>query len=145
MSIQEDYEWLRSLDPEIWDASSHPYAQPSLRRLTDDELERVFGLVVKHGLPCTVHNLNTSVGMAVYEKPVEAFYPGIEPADLRPPGLLFIPAKALPLSCAKKMDDRVLFDDAWDVFVRLTHTDENAKHLASCGLPKQESKGYYEY
>ena len=142
--LEDDYAWLRGLGLGVRDPD-WIMALSSLRRFTDEELQAILGLVVKHGLPCTIQDLNMSVGMTIYEKPLEASYPGVGPEDLQPKTLLFIPARALPLSCAGKVKDRILFDDGWRVFSRVTHTQANAALLASCGLPEQKAKTHYEY
>lgn len=142
---KDDLDWLRDLNDEITDKSRHPYCGPDKRRLTEEELDRVFGIVVRHDLPVVMFNLNTSIGCAVYEHPPEPMYPGIEPKDLAPPMLLWLCAAHLPLSEAKKMPDRTLWDDGWRVFSKLTHTDKNAALCRSCGLEEPKSAGHYAY
>lgn len=138
-------EWLKDLDSEIYDHTVHPYCGPAKRRLTEDELVRFLGLVQIHEFPTTLHNLNTSIGMTVYEKPVEALYPGIQPEDLRPKPVLVLAAANLPLTEAKEMPDRCLWEDGWRVFSKLTHTEANAALCRSCGLPEPKDAVHYAY
>lgn len=142
---QADLDWLRALNDEIVDKETHPYAGPAKRRLTEEELDRVMGLVVPHGLPVVMFNLNTSIGCAIYEHPVKAPYPGITAKDLRPTILLWLCAAHLPLSEAKKMPDRTLWDDGWRVFSKLTHTEANTALCSSCGLEEPRDAGHYAY
>lgn len=143
--MKADLDWLRALNEEILHKDRHPYCGPAARRLTEEELDRVMGLVVRHQLPVVMFNLNTSIGCAVYEHPATASYPGIEAEDLKPPMLLWLCAAHLPLSEAKKMPDRTLWDDGWRVFSKLTHTDANAELCRSCGLEEPKSAGHYAY
>lgn len=138
-------EWIKTLDSEVYDHTVHPYCGPAKRRLTEDELVRLVDLVQTHGLPTTLHNLNTSIGMCIYERPVSATYPGIEPRDLQPAHLLTLAAANLPLSEAKKMPDRILWEDGWRVFSTMTHTEGNAELCHSCGLPEPKDAWHYAY
>ena len=54
-------------------------------------------------------------------------------------------SKELRLSEAKKMPDRVLWDDGWRVFSKLTHTDANTELCRSCGLEEPKPAGHYAY
>jgi len=138
-------EWIKALDSEVYDHTVHPYCMPQKRRLTEDELGKLMALVAEHGLPTTLHNLNTSIGMTVYERPLDASYPGVGPEDLQPKPILALAANNLPLSEAKKMPDRCFWEDGWRVFSKMTHTDENAALCKSCGLPEPEDAGHYAY
>lgn len=145
MPAKTDLDWMRDLNEDILHKGRHPYCGPAKRRLTEEELDRVMGLVVRHELPVVMFNLNTSIGCAVYEHPAEVPYPGIEAKDLKPPTLLWLCAAHLPLSEAKKMPDRVLWDDGWRVFSKLTHTDANTELCRSCGLEEPKPAGHYAY
>lgn len=138
-------EWIEALDGEIYDHTVHPYCGPAKRRLTENELCRLKMLAAEQGLPTTMHNLNTSIGMTFYERPVESPYPGVEPKDLQPKPILALAASNLPLSEAKKMPDRCFWEDGWRVFSTMTHTDANAALCKSCGLPEPEDKVRYAY
>lgn len=137
--------WLRALNAEILKKDSHPYCCPETRRLTDEELDRVMGIVVRHELPVVMFNLNTSIGCAIYDHPVDHKYPGISPKDLEPDMLLWLSASHLPLSEAWESPDRTLWSDGWRVFSKISHTDANRELCRSCGLEEPKDAGYYAY
>lgn len=152
-TLTEDLDWLRTLNKEIGHhvPPVHPnrygyYKQD--RRLTGEELTKVFEVVLRHDLPVTMHNANMGfgVGIAVYESPPEASYPGITPEDLKPDAALWLDKDHLPLSEAhEEPKDRTSFEDGFRVFSQLSHTDANRKRCKACGLDEPKNKGHYDY
>lgn len=152
-TLQADLDWLRGLDKEIGHyvprtSPRHGGFYQQNRRVTEQELTKVFEIVLRNNLPVTMHNANMGfgVGIAVYEPPIEAPYPGIEPEDLRPPRVFWIDKDHLPLSEAQgKLKDRTTFEDGWRVFSQLSHADANHDLCKACGLDEPKSKGTYDY
>ena len=143
--LAEDIDWLRQLDDMVRHHGRHPFCMPEKRSLLPSELTNVFEIVLRHNLPVVLHNNNTGIAMSIHEIPPKAQCPGIRAKDLRPKTVLFLTQHHLPLSEAKKLDDRTTFDDGWRVFSQLSHRDGNTEMCKSCGLDEPKDKSHYVY
>lgn len=148
---EQDLEWLRGLKPRLWtqkhDPRRGPWMSANYERLTDDELTRLFEIVLKHGLPVGMCNteFGFGCGIAIHEPEKPALFPGVE-EETQPDLLVIVSRQHLPLSQSTfEAKDRLTFDDGWRVFSELTHRDQNVELLKRCGLPEPAPKSAYEY
>lgn len=131
---------LAALQENIWGAGPQgnltyvPYYER--RRLTEDEWQQVKDIVAENGLALRMVNccMGFGCGIEVYEPPA---YPGL-PATF----WLMVTQDHLPLP---HEGASMRFDEAWEVFHPLTHTEANTKLLEISGIEKPKSKGSYEY
>lgn len=152
--LKDDLDWLEAQHTRLWLPEKHSdlfrgrvIARESGERLTEDDLTKLFEVVLRHGLP--VQMCNTSfgfgVGILVHEPEKAVPYPGTEDA-CRPDILLVVSQDQLPLSQSSfERKDRILFEDGWRVFSEITHSDRNRETLQRCGFDPPRSKGHYVY
>jgi len=142
-------EWLRELNLRLWRAK-----ETRARRgaswgveerqvvLSDAEWSEMLRVIEEVDAPVSVVNVSFgfNIGMVVFEPEREALYPGVEDHS-RSRAVLFVSAQHLPHSG----NDRVSFDQAWDIIAPLVMMDKNLENLRRCGLPQPSSKGELVY
>jgi len=155
---EQDLEWLRSLDPRLWErkeeteyyngsSGKRTKTYAKYERITDDELTRVFEIVLKLNLPICMYSteFGFGVGLGIHEPEKPSLFPGTEEETV-PDLIVVISMQHLPLSQSTfEAKDRITFDDGWRVFSELTHRDQNLDLVKRCGLPEPKGKGHYAY
>lgn len=142
MTFESDLQWIRELEQSVWE--SRASFSEEKRRLSEDEFQRLLFLVKGYSLPVSLISARYGfgLGIVVWGPEPPAVYPGVE---LRPEVLISITNAHLPVSLSKDRKDRVLFDDAWDVFSPIVYDPHNQALLRRCGLPKTPPKSAFMY
>jgi len=126
--------WLPWLDDELWGGQPNGSWFPN-RKLSEDELERVFALVNEHNLAlelcCT--NFGFSIGFRVFQG---GGFPGVPPKQLLVVGA----------DCIRGSERGAeAFDMLWTLLTPHTHSDKNRERCRSVGIPEPREKGHYVY
>lgn len=116
-----------------------------LRHLTYPEVARIQKVIEQENLLTSMieDSLLGGYGMRIYERPVS---PGV------PPVLLFSFSERIlpeytrwdrlmdkdPPACLGR-------DDAWEMFSKYTHSEQNRKWLEMCGMESPKPRDYYDY
>jgi len=143
----DDIAWLRILHEELWVKKPSPRAAPTL---TKEEFERVLNCIEKYKLVAEMVSTHMfgGYGMQLYE---HELYPGTGPQLL-----VLISEDNLPVPTRY---DRILGtaqeppkrkpgsgrDDAWEIFSRYTHSEQNRKWLKEYKLHRSEERVHYDY
>jgi hypothetical protein len=141
--------WLDALWASLWQTHRNQFSHNPIerrgwksehRRMTVEEWFTVQSLIKTQGYVCSARNacMGFGCGMTVYAE-ADPVYPGV---PLDPKVLIDITQNHLPMGPGQ---DRIRFDDAWDVFSPFTHSDSNKAKLKANRLPEARSKGHYEY
>jgi hypothetical protein len=150
VSEEEDIEWLRALDADLWppDHKNEIVALKASRMITKQELDRVLGSVEEHRLvtEMVMTNMFGGYGMRVYDNPAAPGVPLV-------PVLLLIEGH-LPLNTRWSLLDGQPAatkvpgsgrDEAWTLFSRYTHSEQNQAWLKLFGLKPSRSRSHYDY
>ncbi len=142
----DDIEYLKTLSsglyPDLESLAQKSRIQAQ-RELTAEEVERVFSIIEKHKLLTSMFCANKwmgGYGIEIFEHP---HYPGTPPVSL-----LFITEYDLPKelnSQYKQPTGGKGSDDAWEMFSKFTHSQENIECLKRYGMRKSESRNHYDY
>lgn len=146
-----DIEWLVGLHEELYrDEGQNRIQVVSSRRLTNQEFARVLAAIEKHKLVaemvCT--SMFGAYGMRLYE---HELYPGTGAREL-----VLINEEQLPVptryehmeGTAKPIPERRSGcgrDDAWEVFSKYTHAEQNRVWLKQYKLQESKYRSYYDY
>jgi len=139
---EEDTRWLEILDSELWPERHRPdfYGLDNVvRELTQDEWDRVARIIEGHKLVTEMFCSNHfgGYGMNVYANPVAPGVPlcrALRLLDNHIPGA----------SQMEKPGGQGL-DEAWELFSRYTHTEQNKKWIERFGLRRSETQVHYDY
>lgn len=146
MAVSDNLTWLRSLQTEIWSEEIEgDGSRVLLRHLTYPEVSRIKEVVEQEGLltSMTEDSLLGGYGMRIYDHPVS---PGVPPVRL-----FYFSERILPeytrWDCLLDRDPPAHLgrDDAWEMFSKYTHSDQNRKWLKMYGMKPPEPRGYYDY
>lgn len=135
---ESDRAFLRSLENTIWNRTkdgigrTHSFTQ---NVLSEEQVDRVLGLIRGYSLPCVLGSgPYASLHIWVYDH---------SPLPSVPPEFLVaFEHRHIP---ATKDTTAYTWDQRWDWFSALTHTDENRDICRFYKLPEPEPKSRYVY
>jgi hypothetical protein len=154
--VEEDLHWLRELNKTLWKPAekplrpSSPVAVQAQRQVDQDDLDRLCRCIEEHKLVTSMFSSNMfgGYGMHVYAPavfpgvPLEMVFTIIEdnlPIPTRYDhinGTARNPARRTPGSGR---------DDAWEVFSKYTHSEQNRSWLRLYKMDPPRERSYYDY
>jgi hypothetical protein len=145
---------LRQLHEDLWPSgykSPSPVDRVATRELTKAELEGVLQTIKAQGLLTNMISAGMfgAYGMEVYEHPT---YPGLPPTKV----LLLVEGHLPGPTRYDRLVDRLAGvpperrpgcgrDDAWEIFSRFTHSEQNRAWLKMYGMQPPQERYYYDY
>lgn len=152
--MEEDLRWLRELNEKLWKPApkpigfKSPVAVQAQRHIDQEDLDRVFRCIEEHKLVTSMFSSNMfgGYGMTVYAPPV---FPGTPLEEV-----FWMIEENLPLptrhdhinGTVKPVPKKVPGsgrDDAWELFSKHTHSEQNRAWLKLYGMdPPRERSGY---
>lgn len=146
---EEDIQWLRELDDDLWPPGhkSDGITLKGYRLITQEELKRVIRCIEEYRLVTEMHctSMFGGYGIKVYDNPAA---PGV---PLVP--VLFLIEDHLPIDTRWSLVDEEPSvkrqgcgrDDAWELFSRYTHTDQNKEWTKTFRLKPSRERSHYDY
>lgn len=132
----ENRKWLSDLDERTWDRIRDSFGaihQFENCKLDAAEIERLICIIGRHCLPCVLQSgPYGNLFMRIF---CHANFPGMPPHPILTVGEGHV---GFPVGFDA-------WNDRFDWFSRLTHSDSNRRILAFYELPKSESRERYEY
>lgn len=164
--VVDDIEWLRKLQNDLWPSKPKPERSLFNRRsdgdditikleakrtLTKEEFERVLGSIEKHKLIAEMFSTSMfgGYGMKLYD---HELYPGTGAQFL-----VSLIEDHLPVATRydhisgnlpeepKRRGQGCGREDAWKVFSKFTHAEQNVEWLTKYRLQPSQYQSYYDY
>ena len=141
--MEEDLRWLKELNEKLWKKAEKPIgfkspvATQAQRHIDMDDLGRVFRIIEEHKLVTELRSSNMfgGYGMLVYGPPT---FPGV-PLEV----IFSVIEDNLPTPCKRVPGSGR--DDAWEMFSKYTHSEQNRAWLKMYKMDPPRERTYYDY
>ena len=141
MDEEAAIQWLRDLDASLWPPGhkNGVVCYEASREATQEEIDTVCICIEEYRLVTEMHSTNMfgGYGMMVYDNPAA---PGV---PLVP--VLFLIENHLPKGSNSTKPQGCGRDDAWELFSRYTHTDQNKEWTKTFRLKPSRERSHYDY
>lgn len=138
---ETDLEWMRELHARLSD--------PDLEKLSKPEFERFLKAIHEYGLLTQMYSAKMfgGYGMRIFEHPI---FPGLPPTKLLSITEDHIPAPTqydhlIGEARPKHRERGCGRDDAWEIFSKFTHSEQNRQWLRRYGMTDSMSREQYDY
>lgn len=141
MTEEDAIQWLRGLDTDLWPPGHQNGVihYEASREVTQEELQTVFACIEEFRLVTEMRSTNMfgGYGMMVYDNPAAPGVPLVPVLFLIENHLSKGPGSNRRQGCGR--------DDAWELFSRYTHSDQNKEWIKMFGLKASRERHHYDY